>query len=344
MARPRFPAPKAREENKVRLGDPIQGHESDDDDSMEHEMNVPSLSELLSPSFLSQIPPVNPARSPSTDCWSIEATTPEDNLPWHGSERSNPPSRSPSPWFLPSSEISRVIQALKRRFEYNPGCNLTSTSGKIGARLRRDSVEWENMARETFEQPEQDTQDRYHESDDVFSNSSERLSPTQDSKYQRSLKRGLISHQRFPSSTAQAQAQSTGLRDSGSMSSDQPSLQAVDYSRGDQMSPNVLCASLPSVSNNNKSQITSKHQSQTARIFEPSYHPLGIVYRGIKAYLLEKPHLEEFKLLMQDFFEFNGFGLFFAYDIDCVKDLEIDLTTKALVSRLIKNHNKKLVY
>lgn len=331
MARPRFPAPKAREENKVRLGDPIQGHESDYNNNMEHEMSGPSFpsqSDYSRQGFLSQIPSVTPARSPSIDRWSIEANIPEDNLPWDGLERSNTPSRSPSPWFPPSSENTRVIQALKRRAEHNPGCNLTSTRGKIDARLRRNSVEWENLARETFKRLEQDTYEIYHESDDVFPNSSERSWPTQYSKFQRPLKRSQVSHQRFPSSPAQAQ--STELRDSGSVSSDQPSLQAVDYSRGDQTSPNLLCASFPSVSNNSEFQITNKNQSQSARLFEPSYHPIRILHKEIKAYLLKKPHLEEFKLLVQDSFEFNGFGLTSAYDIDCVKDLEIDLTTKAL--------------
>jgi hypothetical protein len=69
---------------------------------------------------------------------------------------------------------------------------------------------------------------------------------------------------------------------------------------------------------------------------------MSIILGEIKEYLLEKPYLEEFKALVQDCFGYIArFGLNPACDIRCLWDLEIHLTTKAFVSGLVRNNDKK---
>jgi hypothetical protein len=343
MTRPRFPAPpEAHEEKQVRseaadrLGDSIQGHESESNNNTEHEMrdpSFPSRSDYPRQDFLNQIPSVAPARSASSDQRSDKANHPEPNLPQYGSERLNSDSKI---LFLPA--YSQEIQASKRSIEQTPGYEVTSTTNKIVAwPFRRGSVESENRARETCQPDDQDTYEIYHDSDDVHPNSRERSWPMEHSNFRRPMGISQVSHQQIPSSTAQAR--STGLPNSGSMLPDQSSLQTVDHSRREQGSPNRSGSFSPSRLTSNESQDTNKPQSHNERSVGPLF--ASFLRKAIKKDLLEKPHLEEFKALAQQILEFvAAFGSGVAYDVKCLREWEIQLKTTAFVSGLIRNNSR----
>jgi hypothetical protein len=347
MARSRFPAPpKAYEEKQVRseaadrLGDPIQGHESENNNNTEHEMNdpcFPSRSDYSRQDFLNQNPSVTPARSASSDQRSDKANDPEPNLPWYGPERLNSNSKI---LFLPAD--TQAIQASKRSIEQNPGYKVTSTTNKIVAwPFRRGSVESENRARETCQPDEQDTYEKYHESDDVCPNSEERSWPMEHSNFRRPMGISQVSHQHIPSSTAQAR--STGLPNSGSMLPDQTNLQVMNNRRGDPTSPKLLGTVSPSGLNSNESQITYKEQSQTELDAELRYH--SVIHREMEEYLSKKPHHEESKALVQHVFGVIGsFGSSSGVDLKILRRLERQWTTKALVSGSIRNNSKAPFY
>jgi len=352
MTRPRFPLSKAHEEKQVRseaadrLGDPIQSHESESNNNREHGMNDPSFpsrSDYPRQDFFNQILSVTPARSASSDQRPVKANHPEPNLPWYGSEKLNSDSKI---LFLPAGERTffsadtQAIQASKRSIEQNPGYEVTSTTNKIVAWPRRASVESENRARETFQPDEQDTYEIYHGTSHVCPNSCEQSRPTEYPDNHRSMDINQVSHQYLPSTAAQVR--STELQNLGPMPPDQSSLQAVDYSRREQGSPKLLGTVSPSGLNSNESQITYKEQSQTEPDAELSYHFI-ILRRKIEEYLSAKPYREESKALVQHVFgaidrskSSSGLGTKF------LQRLERQLTTKALVSGLVRNNSTYL--
>ena len=62
---------------------------------------------------------------------------------------------------------------------------------------------------------------------------------------------------------------------------------------------------------------------------------------AIEEDILEKPHLEEFKALAQQIFDcIATFGSDAAYNVKCLRELEINLTTTALVSGLIRINSR----
>jgi hypothetical protein len=302
MARPRFPAQEAREENQVRskaadsLEDSIKCNEPEENDNLEYEMNCPSFpsrSDYSSQGFLGQIP-----------C---------------------------------SSAYYQATQAFKRSIQQDR--KHTSTRDKPSARPRYASVDSENRMSKTCEPREQNIPDMYQELHDVLPNSSERSWPIEHPNILRSMEINQVSHQYYPSVTAQTR--STERQNSGSMPPDQPSLQAGDYSRSEQTFNNLLESFFQSRLNSNESQVSSGQQSQTERHVELSDQSMIIILREIKVHVLEKPHLEEFKTLVQDCFEYIArFGLNSTCDIRCLWDLEIHLTTKAFVSGFVRNKNR----
>ena len=341
MTRPRFPVPKAHEEKQVRseaadrLGDPIQGHESESNNNTEHEMSDPSFpsrSDYPRQDFLNQILSVTPARSASSDQRSVKANHPEPNLPWYGSERLNSNSKI---LFLPA--CTQAVQAPKRSIEQNPGYEVTFTTNKTVAWPRRASVESENRARETCEPDEHDTHETYHGTSHVCPNSSERSRPTEYPDNHRSMDINQVSHQYLPSTAAQVR--STELQNLGPMPPDQSSLQTVDYSRREQGSPNRSGSFSPSRLTSNESQDTNKPQSHNERRVEPPF--ASFLRKAIKKDLLNKPHLEEFKALAQPILEcIAAFGSDAAYNVKYLRDLETQLKTTAFVSGLIRNNSR----
>ena len=193
--------------------------------------------------------------------------------------------------------------------------------------------------RKTCEPREQNIPEIYQEVHDVLPNSIERAWPMEHPNILRSMEINQVSHQYFPSITAQAR--STELQNPGSMQPDQPRLQVVDYVRGEQTSPNLLGSFFPPRLTSNESQVSSGQQPQTERHVERNYQSMIKTLGEIGAHSLIKPHLKEFKLLMQDCFGYiAGFGMNSMSDITCLWDLEIHLTTKAFVSGLVRNENR----
>jgi hypothetical protein len=123
------------------------------------------------------------------------------------------------------------------------------------------------------------------------------------------------------------------------MPPDQSSLQTVDYSRREQGSPNWSDSFSSSRSTSDESQVTNKQQSHNERRVEPRF--TSIMRRAIKENLLEKPHLAEFNGLAQQILErIAAFGSDAAYNAKYLLDLEINSTTTALVSGLIRINSR----
>jgi hypothetical protein len=294
--------------------------------------SFPSRSDYPRQDFLNQILSVTPARSASSDQRPDKANHPEPNLPWHSSERLNSNSKI---LFLPA--YTQAIQASKCSVEQEPGYKVTPTTNKIGARPRRASIESENRARETCQPDDQDTYETYHETSHVCPNSSERSRPTEYPDNHRSMDPNQVYHQYLPSNAAQLR--STELQNSGSMPPDQSSLQTVDYSRREQGSPNRSGSFSLSRSTSNESQDTTKPQSHNERRVEAPF--ASLMRKAIKKYILEKPHLEEFKALAQQILEcIAAFGSDAAYNVNCLRNLEIHLKSTAFVSGLIRNNSR----
>jgi hypothetical protein len=194
--------------------------------------------------------------------------------------------------------------------------------------------------RKSCESREQNIPEIYQEFHDVLPNSTERSWPMEHPNILRSMEINQASHQYFPSIAAQAR--STELQNPGSMQPDQPRQQAVDYIRGEQKSPNLLGSFFPYQLTSNESQVSSGQQPQTERQVKLNYQSMIITLELIKAHLLARPHLEEFKALVQDCFQYTArFELNSTCDITCLWDLEIHLTTKAFVSGLVRNKDRK---
>lgn len=238
---------------------------------------------------------------------------------------------------LYSSAYTQVPQALTRSIEQDLGH--TSARDKPSARPRSSSVDLENRMRKTCEPREQNIPEIYQEFHDVLPDSVERSWPMEHPNILRSMAINQVSHQQ--SSNITAQARSTELQYPGTMQPDQPRQQAVDDIRGEQTPPNLLGSFFPYQSTSNESQVSSGQQPQTERHVKLSYQSLITTLALIKAHLLAKPHLEEFKALVQDCLEYiTRFGQHSWCDITCLWDLEIHLTTKAFVSGLVRNKNR----